>query len=128
MNIAETVAVFKRWLHLPDPDIVLVVLAAVAANMMDGDPVWLLIVGQPGGGKTELLQAIAGLPGVKRAGVLTEASLLSGTPKKEKADGAKGGLLREIGRFGILSLKDFGSVLSMRQESRAALLAALREI
>ena len=122
-----TLELFRRWLHLPDSDVVITALAAVAANRMTGDPVWLLIVGPPGGGKTEILQAVASLPDVTRAGVLTEASLLSGTPKKEAA-GSKGGLLREIGPSGILTLKDFGSILSMRQETRAALLAALREV
>jgi hypothetical protein len=59
---------------------------------------------------------------------LTEAALLSGTSKKESAAGAKGGLLREIGDFGIVLCKDFGSVLSMHRDARGSLLAALREI
>ena len=126
--VQEPLGLFCRWLHLPDPDVVLVVLAVVVANRMPGDPVWLLVVGPSGGGKTEILQAISGLPDVTVAGVLTEASLLSGTPKKDKAGGARGGLLRDIGPFGIVTLKDFGSVLSMKAEARAALLAALREV
>jgi len=60
---------------------------------------------------------------------LTEAALLSGTPKREKAEGAKGGLLREIGAGpGILLCKDFGSILSMNRDARASVLAALREV
>ena len=126
--LADVLATFQRWLYLPDTDAVLAALAAVAANRLSGDPVWLLLIGPPGGGKTEILASLTGLPDVRPASVLTEAALLSGTPKRETADGAKGGLLREIGPFGILTLKDFGSVLSMRQEARAPLLAALREV
>jgi hypothetical protein len=37
-------------------------------------------------------------------------------------------LLQKIGTFGFLILKDFGSILSLRPESKAELLAALREI
>ncbi|MCA1702022.1 MAG: hypothetical protein LC808_01615, partial [Actinobacteria bacterium] len=48
--------------------------------------------------------------------------------KKQMAAGSKGGLLREIGRFGILALKDFTSILSMHRDKRAELLAAMREI
>jgi hypothetical protein len=61
---------------------------------------------------------------------LTEASLLSGSPKREHTKDASGGLLRTIGGggFGILLAKDFGSVLSMHREARASALAALREI
>jgi hypothetical protein len=119
---------FQRWLYLPDTDPVLVALAGVAANRLSGDPVWLLLLGPPGGGKTEILASLTGLEDVRPAAVLSEAALLSGTPKKETATGAKGGLLRELGAYGIVTLKDFGSVLSMRHEARAPLLAALREV
>ena len=37
-------------------------------------------------------------------------------------------MLRQIGDFGIIALKDFTSVLSMHTETRAEVLAALREI
>ncbi|MGA3214097.1 MAG: hypothetical protein ABSD97_00210 [Acidimicrobiales bacterium] len=126
--LSECIATFQRHLHIPDPGAVLVALATVAANRAEGDPVWLLLVGPPGGGKTEVLSSLAGLPDIHAAATLTEASLLSGTPAKDKASTAKGGLLREIGDFGIIVAKDFGSVLSMHRETRATLLAALREV
>jgi hypothetical protein len=126
--IGETLDVFRRWLHLPDERAVLAVLGAVAANMLDGDPFWLLLVAPPGYGKTELLMPLASLPDVYEAATLTEASLLSGTPRRETAPDAKGGLLREIGEYGIIVCKDFGSVLSMHRDARASVLAAFREV
>lgn len=125
-TIVEVLETFRKWLYLPDKGMVYVSLAAVAANHFESDPVWLMSVGPPSGGKTEVIFAIATLPNVHMAATLTEASLLSGTPKKQSVD--KGGLLREIGDFGILCLKDFSSVLSMNRDQRAQLLAALREI
>lgn len=125
-TIAEVLEVFHRWLYLPDEGSVYVPLGAVAANLMDGDPVWVMVVGPPSGGKTESIVAIATLPYVRLGATLTEAALLSGTPKKQSV--GKGGLLREIGDFGILVLKDFTSILSMNRDQRAQLLAALREI
>lgn len=127
-ELAAAVTTFKKWLHLPDPGALYVVLATVAANRAEGDPVWALLVGPPGGGKTELLGPLARLHDVHPAATLTEASLLSGTPGKDRAKDSRGGLLREIGDFGILVLKDFGSILSMNRDARAAVLAALREI
>ena len=63
-----------------------------------------------------------------QAASLTPAGLLSGTSKKQQIKGAKGGLLAEIGDLGILALKDFGTILSMHTETRAEVMAALREI
>lgn len=127
-TLPQVIAVFRRWLYLPDISQLLAVLAAVTANLMPGDPVWLLVVGPPSSGKSELVQALDRLAFTFTAGVLTEASLLSGTPQKDTVRGAKGGLLRQIGDFGILTLKDFTSVLSMARDARAMLLAALREV
>lgn len=119
----------RRLLRRPvDAGVLYVVLGTVAANMLDGDPVWLLLVAASGGGKTEFLNALLRLEGVHTAAVLTEAALLSGTSKRETANDARGGLLRVIGSRGILLHKDFGSVLSMNRDQRAALLGALREI
>jgi hypothetical protein len=128
MALEQCVATFRNWLHLPDPGALYVTLATAVANRAAGDPVWLLIVGPPGGGKTEIINSIAKQPDVHSAATLTEGALLSGVAKRDRAAGAKGGLLREIGDFGILLHKDFGSVLSMNRDTRAAVLAALREI
>jgi hypothetical protein len=128
IDLARCTAVFREWLHMPDAGALHVTLATVAANRAPGDPVWTLLVGPPGGGKTEILKTVSRLPDVHLASTMTEAALLSGTPKRDQAPTATGGLLREIGDAGIIVLKDFGSVLSMHRDPRAAVLAALREI
>ena len=121
-------ATFQRWLFLPDPGLIYVVLGTLAANRLSGDPVWLMLVGAPSTGKTEVLVSLARLPRVHIRSGITESGLLSGTPAKKMASNAQGGLLREIGEFGYLVLKDFTSVLSMQWDARAATLAALREL
>src|SRR5262249_48050153 len=100
----------------------------VAANLLPGDPIWLGVIGPPSSAKTEILNSISLLPHVVQAATLTPAGLLSGTPKKQYDKTAKGGLLRQIGSFGIIALKDFGSILSMRPDAKAEVLAALREV
>lgn len=126
--LEDCIATYQKWLYMPDVGALLVMLAAVVANRTEGDPVWVLFVGPPGYGKTELLNGLTGLPDIHLAATITEPALLSGTPRKDKPSSAKGGLLREIGDFGIIVLKDFGSILSMHRETRAAVLAALREV
>jgi hypothetical protein len=103
-------------------------LGAVAANLLPGDPVWLGLVAPPSSAKTELLNAITGLPFVVSVSTLTLASLLSGTPRRQQSAGAKGGLLRQVTNPGILCLKDFTSTLTMRPENKAEVLSALREV
>ncbi len=128
LSLVESISRFHKWLYIEDDGLLEVYLATIAANLMDGDPVWLMIVGASGGGKTEPLNAGIRLPFVHLAATVTESSLLSGTPKREKAQGAKGGLLREVGPFGLLLLKDFTSMLAQRRDASAAVLSAFREI
>jgi hypothetical protein len=127
-TIKQTLEVFTRWLLLKNPTPVLAMLGTIAANYLDGDPVWLGLIAPPSSAKTEILNATSLLPDIAQAATLTPAGLLSGTPKKQPDKGARGGLLRQVGGFGILVLKDFGSVLSMHPETKAEVLAALREI
>jgi hypothetical protein len=128
ISLAEAIATFRRWLFLDDPAPVHVTAAALVANLASGDPVWVLLVCAPSTGKTEILSAATGLAFVVSAAKVTEASLLSGTSAKEKARNATGGLLRQIGDFGVLLCKDFTSVLAQNRDARAEAMAALREI
>lgn len=119
---------FREHLHLPDPGVVLVVAGVIAANRLPGDPVWLLLVGPPSSGKSEIVNSTTALSDTHEVATFTEGGLLSGTKASERTQDATGGLLREIGDFGIIVAKDFGSVMSMNRDSRSAGLAALREI
>jgi hypothetical protein len=106
-------------------------LAAYVANRkLGGDPVWLMLVGGSGVGKTERLIPLAVMPDVVLESSITgPAALLSGTGKKERAKDATGGLLRKLPEGGgMLLLKDFTSIIDMHRDARAEVLAALREI
>jgi len=128
LTLKETLDVFDKWLALASQTPILAVLGAVAANHLDGDPVWIGVVAPPSSAKTEIINSLSLLPDVAPVATMTPAALLSGSSRKDRDKTAKGGMLRELGDFGILALKDFGSILSMRQDAKAELLAALREI
>jgi DNA-binding MarR family transcriptional regulator len=128
-SLASVEAAFRRYLHLPDATPLHVVLATLVANRMEeGEPVWLVILGGSSRGKTELLIALAGLEGVRVIGALTPAALLSGTPPKDRQEGATGGILRELGSEGVLVVKDFGAILSLPHETRSQVLQGMRDI
>src|SRR5262245_58198915 len=101
-RLDQVLSTFKNWLHMPDPGIVEVCLAAIAANRIPGDPVWILLTGGASSGKTEVLNSLCALSNIRPVSTLTEAALLSGTGARERASDATGGLLRGIGPFGIL--------------------------
>jgi biotin operon repressor len=129
-GLADVHKVFRRWLgsHF-DLGALDAVLAAAAVQKLDGDPVWLLLVGGSGSGKTEIVMALQGCEHViVTSTIQSEGALLSGTAHKEKAAGASGGLLHRLGPAGLLVLPDFTSVISMSREPRATVLAALREV
>ena len=127
-TLADVEATFQKWLYLPSLEPVRVLLGAVAANRLPGEPVWLVVVGASGGGKSELVRSCGVLPDVATVTKLTEAGLLSGTSAREAAPDATGGVLRQIGALGILSFKDFTSVLSADRDALRIMLGALREI
>ena len=127
-SIEDTLKIFREWLLLDNDTPVLAMLGAVAANKLSGDAIWLGIIAPPSSAKTEMLITLVNIPHTEMVGTLSVAGLLSGTPRRQVTAGAKGGLLQKIGPFGFLVLKDFGSILSMRSELKAELLAALREV
>jgi hypothetical protein len=127
-TLSQVIAAFDRWLVLRDHTPVYALLGAVAANLLPGDPVWLGIIAPPSSAKTEILNSVLRLPYVEPTATVTPAALLSGTPRRQRDKTAKGGLLNKIGEFGILVLKDFGSILSMRPDAKAETVAALREV
>ena len=107
------------------PDIT---LAAAAVEQLPGDPVWLLIISGSGNAKTEMVSPLAGAGAIVTSAIASEGALLSGTSKNERASDATGGLLRKMGSRGILVINDFTTIISMNRDSRAAVLAALREV
>lgn len=128
-HLAEVHRTYRRWFG-PTYDITALncVLSTAAAEKLTGDPPWLLVVGGAGAAKTETVSPLvhAGATGIST--INGEAALLSGTSRKDRSKDATGGLLRKVGDSGIVVVKDVTSILSMNRDTRALVLAALREI
>ena len=120
---------FQEFMYLPDPLPLYVMAGALAGNMISGNPVWLMLVGSSGCGKTMLLKSVMGLSHtVMVSSIKGEAALLSGVAKKDRAKDATGGLLRQIGDHGALVFMDLTTLLSKNKEQANELVSALREI
>lgn len=129
--------VLLRWFYKPDLQAIRIVLGVMKSHYLRlGDPCWLFIVAPPGTGKTTIsIMGASGLPEVIMLGDLTENTLLSGFYGH-----AQPGLLEKLGSTrkegntyitegtGLLLVKDFTTVLTMRREKRATILGQLREV
>ena len=125
------------WYYKPDLQATRIVLGAVKAHYLDiGDPAWLFVVAPPGTGKsTTSIMSACNLPEVVTIGDLSSNTFLSGFYGHKDP-----GLLEKLGPTeqdgdtyiswgnGVLLVKDFPTVLSMRRETRNAILSQLREI
>ncbi len=114
--------VFRRWLLINDPYLIEVVLACVVANLLGGDPLWLLIVAPPSSAKTEIINALSRVPCIYLLSNLTANTLLSGQKGKKDAS-----LLPHLSNK-ILAMKDFTTILTLHRDARAEIFAQLREV
>lgn len=120
----------QDYIYFPSPDPLYVVLGTIAANMMKGSPVWVVLIGAPSSGRTLLLETVSEID-PKRilivGAIKSPAALLSGVPRKEHSKDATGGLLRALGSRGLLIMKDFTSMMSLPREPLSEAISALRE-
>lgn len=118
----------QKYQYLEDTGIIDVTLASLIANRMKlGDLVWLLIIGAPSGGKSQILRPIALTDDrfMHRVDDLTENTFLSGIRAK---DGEQVSLLHRIGLHGIIVISDFTVIMSKSKETRATILSQFRMI
>src|SRR5215471_16998367 len=120
----------QEYLYFPNPDPLYVVLGTIAGNILSGRPLWMMLVGAPSSGRTAMLETLQEIPRVFTVGALKGTqTLLSGTPKKDWAKDAKGGLLNEIGtEGGLLCMTDFTRMLSMERAQQGEIMSALRDV
>lgn len=129
LSLPQAHRVFRRWLGEEyDLDALDAVLATVAVERLDGDPVWLLIISGSGNAKTETVGALSGVGAQVVSTISSDGALLSGTNRRDRDQNSTGGLLREMGEQGLLVIKDVTSILSMNRDLRGSVLAALREV
>lgn len=125
-NQAEALARAKetalKWLKLEDSNVIDIALATIIANKAEGDPLWVLLVGAPSTGKSEILRGLFSCDGVHSLGGFTANTFASGFERVNV------GLLETLPRETTLIVKDFGTLLTMRHEDKAMVLQQLREI
>ena len=134
VSIEELQKEIEKVYLIKDPYIVELLMAYIIAHFISGDPVWIVIVAPSGGGKSEFINMIYKIkwtpPGpdkeeqkVHALSTLSPKTFISGA----KAVGRDTSLLLQISN-GIITLKDFTSILSMQKDDRGEIMGQLREI
>lgn len=122
---APVIAAAGQYLHMTSTDHVRVTLAVAATADLDGDPVWLYVVGDSSSGKSEAISLLADVAWC--VDELTVAGLLGwvGSPTK----GRKVGLLAHAGGRDLATISDLSVLLAGSDRGeRDKVYAALRRI
>lgn len=116
--------------HAPDFDAVEIVMCALVSHFyVQSDPVWLFVEGRSRCGKTSCcINPMTCLPNTYMLGDISTKTFLSGWKDSGKGKGKSNSLLTQIGSSGILLFKDFTTIISKRAETRAEIVAQLREL
>lgn len=122
MELAKVKNIANRWLYLEDDTFIDVVLATVVAHRFGGDPLWLMLIGASGAGKTELLRALSG-ERIYSLSDLTPQALVSGL-KLRKGDPS---LLPDMDGK-VVVIKDLTTLLSQNEKDRAKIFGQLRDL
>lgn len=107
-----------------DRGVIRVLVAAVIANKLKLDAVWLMLVAPSSGGKSELISALNGLKFIHPISDVTMNTFASGFKGKP---GEETSLLWKA-NYGIFTFKDFTSILSKNKEAKKEIMGQLREI
>lgn len=125
MNLQELKNLYKSVFYIEEDMILDVIVATAIATKMPGDPIWVQIIGGPSSGKSELVTILDKVPFVFPISNMTENTFLS---NMKLGDGKEASLLHEIGSSGMITMKDYTSILAMRAEKREIIVSQMREI
>lgn len=122
-TLDEVYTEFKKWLYLDSTDGIAIMLATVISQQIDGEPVWMFIVGPPGSAKTETLSSLSWVENMYMTSSVTPHSLISGASWK---DGGDPSLIPKLDGK-VMVIKDFTSILSMRDTEKDEVFGILRD-
>lgn len=122
MTLAAIKTEFEKYFVIKDRWILDMIFATIVGNqIIDRDPLWLMIIGPSSGGKTTLIAPCVAIAKIFFVDDMTEKTLLSGY----KVKGKEASLLRTIGS-GMLAFSDFTSILAKDPVSRGSILTQLK--
>ena len=121
-TLSDIKTAFGQYFVIKDKWAIDIILATIIGNqVIERDPLWLMMIGASSGGKTTLLAPCHTIPHVHFLDDLTEKTLLSGY----KIKGKEASFLKKVGS-GMLCFSDFTSILSKGKDQRGEILTQLK--
>ncbi|GAF89504.1 unnamed protein product, partial [marine sediment metagenome] len=124
MQLKELKKNIAEYVYMEDTGIIDISIASIIANRMKiGDPIWMMIIGESSGGKSQILRplALTDEKFIHKVDDITENTFLTGSKGNDS-------FLNKIGSNGIISISDMTVLFSKNSESRGAVLSQLRMI
>jgi len=123
-TLQEVIAAFERNVLMDGQmrDALRVMLAVCVSNDIEGDPLWLYVVGPPGAGKTLMLSALQGSRRCRFVSTISAHSLVSGW----QANGSRDPSLIPRLKGKTLVAKDWTEILSMPGPMQEEIFSTLR--
>lgn len=79
-SLQDLYLIYKKWLYLEDTKRIDIVLATYLTQFLNGTPIWLILVGNSGDGKTEQVMSLDNCENIHIEHNLTSKALVSGHP------------------------------------------------
>jgi len=121
---------FKYWLHIEDEQLLYTLAAIKISHRLQGDPLWMMLIGPSSDGKSELLRSFTREEELTLDNV-TPNSFVSGFIGKKDEDGLElneGKHLAEEIANRTWYIYDFSIILSKHYDERSQILSNLRMI
>jgi hypothetical protein len=126
--LGDVLSAVRRYLDVAEGEedfLVAALAVSVSKALTYEEPLWLILVGASGGGKTEAIKLLAAIA-EGRVDELTRAGLLSWAPGKRAR---RVGLLTRIPPSSLVTISDFSTVVTMGdREARARMFGMLRVV
>jgi len=123
-NLDNIKTELSTLINLSDyPNAIDLCIATVVSNVMQGDPVWILFVGPPSVGKTEIIRAVNNAVSTYFINRISPNTLISGFTKVEYAD-----VITRIIKPTTFCITDFGSFLAFHPQDMQKIMQQLRDV
>lgn len=127
VELKDVKKVLKKWLELPDTKYIDLVLASYLATQADENPLWIFIKGSSSCGKSTIIEALDGIPHVRRVDTLTKNTLASGKLDK------KGKKVKDLGeelqgKDTLLAFPDLACMKTLNSDEKKAIFGQLRNL